>query len=105
MAAIHSLARANGRGSAGQCPASHGAKTPALRESVSRVAAGVTARCYAPALTHPADGTASILQELAELRAAALAYYTHSDLTALTREGLDASDRLARLLHYPEQAA
>lgn len=36
----HSLARANGWGSAGECPASACAKTPAARERVSRVAAG-----------------------------------------------------------------
>lgn len=34
-----SLARANGRGSAGQCPASHGAKTPAAREQASHLVA------------------------------------------------------------------
>jgi hypothetical protein len=63
MAALQdSLARANGRGSAGQCPASHSAKTPfpltAVRESVCRVAAGVQARATAPALTHPAGASA-----------------------------------------------
>lgn len=35
----HHLARVNGWGSAGQCPASHSAKTPAVRESARRVAA------------------------------------------------------------------
>ncbi|MHB1273654.1 MAG: hypothetical protein ACYCZD_12970 [Rhodanobacter sp.] len=45
-----------------------------------------------------------MIEQLAALRAAALAYYTHSDLIRLTREGLEASDRLARLLHDPEQA-
>lgn len=34
------LARANGWGSAGECPAEMAAKTPAVRERVSRVAAG-----------------------------------------------------------------
>ena len=34
-----SLARVNGWGSAGQCPACQLAKTPAVRERVSRVAA------------------------------------------------------------------
>jgi hypothetical protein len=63
MAAIYdSLARANGRGSAGECPASHSAKTPfsfsAVRESVCRVAAGVQARATAPALTHLPDASA-----------------------------------------------
>lgn len=58
MAALYSLARANGRGSAGQCPATTCAKTPAVRESVCRVAAGVEARANAPALTHPADASA-----------------------------------------------
>lgn len=106
MAALHdSLARANGRGSAGQCLASHDAKTPAVRESVCRVAAGVQARSTAPALTHPADASAQLIQQLAELRAAALAYYRHSDLTSLTRDGVEAADRLAALLKYPEQAA
>lgn len=63
MAALYdSLARANGRGSAGKCPASHSAKTPfpfpAVRESVCRVAAGVQARLTAPALTHLPDASA-----------------------------------------------
>lgn len=35
----HSLAQANGWGSAGQCPASHSAKTPAAREQVSHLVA------------------------------------------------------------------
>ncbi len=35
-----SLAQANGRGSAGECPARHSAKTPAVQERVIRVAAG-----------------------------------------------------------------
>ena len=65
MAAIYdSLARANGRGLAGECPATVDAKTPfpfpAVRESVCRVAAGVQARATAPALTHPADASAQL---------------------------------------------
>lgn len=40
---VHSLARANGWGSAGQCPAVHVAKTPAAWEQVSRVATAIGA--------------------------------------------------------------
>jgi hypothetical protein len=105
MAAIHdSLARANGWGSAGQCPATHAAKTPAVRESVSRVAAVAGAAATASAATHPADGTAHLLEQLAELRAVARTYYAHSDLTRLTRDGAEAADRLAKLLGYPGDA-
>jgi hypothetical protein len=44
---ITRLARANGRGSAGQCPARHdSAKTPAVAERMNRVAAG----CLSPDL-------------------------------------------------------
>jgi hypothetical protein len=50
-----SLTRANGRGSAGACPASTCAKTPAAGESVGRVAAG-SAADPAP-LTPPAERT------------------------------------------------
>jgi hypothetical protein len=41
----NSLARANGWGSAGQCPASGIAKTPAAREQVSRVAGEKDTAC------------------------------------------------------------
>jgi len=110
MAPIYdSLARANGRGSAGECPALHSAKTPfslvAVRELASRVAAGVKARANAPALTHPADGTAQLIQQLAELRDAARRDYVRSDLTSITPEGIEAADQLAQLLGYPEQRA
>lgn len=62
MAPIYdSLARANGRGSAGECPALHSAKTPfslvAVGDPACRVAAGVEARANAPALTHPAGAS------------------------------------------------
>lgn len=53
MGAIHlRLARANGRGSAGKCPTWELAKTPAVRESVRRVAAE----------RDQADGTAQSLR-------------------------------------------
>lgn len=63
MANIYSsLAQANGRGSAGECPALHDAKTPfslvAVREPVCRVAAGIEAVAAAPALTHLAGASA-----------------------------------------------
>lgn len=38
---VNSLAQANGRGSAGKCPASGHAKTPAARVRVNRVAAAL----------------------------------------------------------------
>lgn len=118
MAAIpYSLARANGWGSAGragltrrQCPASTSAKTPAAREpgatswrsldSCSR--ANGNSEVGGDALP---GGTAQLFQQLAELRAAARAYYVRSDLTSLTPEGTEAADQLARLLGYPEQLA
>lgn len=53
----NSLARANGRGSAGQCPGRHGPKTPAWQEGVSRVAADG----QAPSSTAP--GTANRRRE------------------------------------------
>ena len=56
MAALyHHLARVNGRGSAGKCPASMSAKTPASHGAVCRVAAGAT-----PAPTDLTDGRANL---------------------------------------------
>ena len=50
-----SLAQANGRGSAGECPARHCAKTPAVQERVIRVAAG-SGLASARATAHAAVG-------------------------------------------------
>lgn len=44
----HSLARVNGRGSAGQCPAVHAAKTPAAWERVQPAYAGASSRGTTP---------------------------------------------------------
>lgn len=105
MAALHSLTRANGWGSAGQCLATHSAKTPAVRESVGRVAAVEGAAATTPSTTYLPDASALLILELAELRAAARRYYDHSDLTTLTLEGVEVADRLARLLRAREKAA
>lgn len=107
MAAIHhSLTRANGWGSAGECPAPAFAKTPAARESgaASRRSAG-----EADGTTFP-DGTEQLSlrllrAEFAQLREAARDYYLHSDLATLTREGAEAADRLVRLLGHAELVA
>ncbi len=50
-----SLAQANGRGLAGECPARHCAKTPAVQERVIRVAAG-SGLASARATAHAAVG-------------------------------------------------
>lgn len=50
-----SLAQANGRGSAGECPARHCAKTPVVQERVIRVAAG-SGLASARATAHAAAG-------------------------------------------------
>lgn len=51
--AVSRLAQANGWGSAGQCPGTHGPKTPAVREQVSHVvAAGRTPASSACGTAH-----------------------------------------------------
>lgn len=96
----HSLAQANGWGSAGQYPADCAAKTPAARAS-SAASRRPSSGC------NRADGDTfnDVTAQLAELRRVACAYYEHSDLTRLTREGAEAADRLAELLGYPEEMA
>lgn len=106
MSAIYtSLARANGRGSAGQCPAPAFAKTPAARESVSRVAAAAGAPASAPAATFSPDGTEQLSlrllrAEFAQLRDAAHTYYLHSHHAQMTPEGRAAGERLVALLAH-----
>lgn len=110
MRAIHhSLARANGRGSAGQCPAGTCAKTPAARES------GASSRRSLDGANHPGgdhfpDVTAQLSNrllraELAQLREAARDYYVRSDLNHLDRDSMEAADRLVRLLGHAELVA
>lgn len=58
------LARANGWGSAGSCPAGHDAKTPAVREQVCRVAAaGSGARQVARASARDTSARVSARQQ------------------------------------------
>jgi hypothetical protein len=108
MAAIqHSLARANGWGSAGQCPAIPSAKTPAARESGATSWRSSGGRIRPGGDASP-DGTAQLFQlqaELEALRAAACAYYVRSDLRRNTAAGQAAADHLAQLLGYPEDIA
>lgn len=55
-----------------------------------------TAAIYA--IARQPDATAQLQQELDELRKAARAYFTLSDLITLTRDGVEAANKLARLL-------
>lgn len=106
MAALHkSLARANGRGLAGECPAWNGAKTPAARESACRVAAVAEAPASDPAATYSADATAHLSlrllrAEYAQLREAARMYYVQSHAAGLTPEARAAGERLVGLLGH-----
>jgi hypothetical protein len=99
----HSLARANGWGSAGQCPATPSAKTPAARESgatswrSSGCANSLDGDASPDGTAQPAD-IHLLRAELAQLRQAAYDYYVQSDMTHLTRDGSEVADRLARLL-------
>lgn len=61
---IQRLARVNGWGSAGSCPAGHDAKTPAVREQVCRVAAaGSGARQVARASARDTSARVSARQQ------------------------------------------
>lgn len=50
------------------------------------------------------DSIEQLQRELAELQAAARAYFAQSDLVALTRSGVEAADRLNQLLNRADAA-
>jgi uncharacterized membrane protein YhhN len=53
---------------------------------------------YSAELAAAVATAGSLQQQLAELREAARAYFTRSDLVTLTRDGVVAANRLASLL-------
>jgi len=110
MRAIHhSLTRANGWGSAGQCPATPSAKTPAARASDAssrRSPSGANRTGDVPCADVTVQLQNRLLRaELAQLRNAARDYYTRSDLNHLDRDSMEAADRLVRLLAHAELVA